>query len=79
MNEDYRMSLMQEDEDKTRKERDRTDAIIDARHDLITEAKTLRRLQMANYTDDIDGLIDESHRRLGDITDRLNELEGDTA
>lgn len=79
MNEDQRMARRLEDHEEARKERDRTDAIIDARHDLVNEAKTLRRIERSNYTADTARFIDESIRRLGDITDRLNELEGDTA
>lgn len=79
MNEDQRMAQRLEDHEEARRERDRTDAIIDARHDLITEAKTLRRIELANYSGETAKLIDESIRRIGDIVDRLNELEGDTA
>lgn len=71
------MAQQQEWHDDERLERMRTDAIIDARYDLITEVKTLRRLET-------NGHIDDHHwwnalYSIRDITDRLNELEGDTA
>lgn len=71
------MAQRLEDHEEARRERDRTDAIIDARHGLITEVKTLRRLET-------NGHIDDHHwwnalYSIRDITDRLNELEGDTA
>lgn len=77
MNEDQRMAQRLEDHEEARRERDRTDAIVDCRHDLITEAKTLRRLELLGHVEDT--LWWGSKYRLADITDRLNELEGDTA
>lgn len=77
MNEDQRMARRLEDHEEARRERDRTDAIIDARHDLITEVKTLRRLETNGHIDD--ALWWNALYSIRDITDRLNELEGDTA
>lgn len=77
MNEDQRMAQRLEDHEETRRERDRTDAIIDARHDLITEVKTLRRMETNGHIDD--ALWWNALYSIRDITDRLNELEGDTA
>lgn len=79
MNEDQRMAQRLEDHEETRRERDRTDAIIDARHDLITEVKTLRRLELRGRVPLEAHDWWDSLYRLRDITDRLNELEGDTA
>lgn len=67
------MAQRLEDHEEARRERDRTDAIIDARHDLITEAKTLRR--NTQFTLDWWRSLNE----LRAITDRLNELEGATS
>lgn len=71
------MAHQQEWHDDERLERMRTDAIIDARHDLITEVKTLRRLETNGHIDD--ALWWNALYSIRDITDRLNELEGDTA
>lgn len=73
MTEDQRMAARLEDHEAQRRLRDRTDAIYECRHDLITEAKTLRR--NTQFTLDWWRSLNE----LRDITDRLNELEGDTA
>lgn len=77
MNEDQRMAQRQEWHDNERLARMKTDAIVDARHDLITEVKTLRRLETNGHIDD--ALWWNALYSIRDITDRLNELEGDTA
>lgn len=71
------MAQRLEDHEETRRQQQRTDAIIDARHDLITEVKTLRRLETNGHIDD--ALWWSALYSIRDITDRLNELEGDTA
>lgn len=71
------MAAHLENHEEVRRQQQLTDAIIDARHDLITEVKTLRRLETNGHIDD--ALWWNALYSIRDITDRLNELEGDTA
>lgn len=76
--EDFQADVRQERHDDERAARQRADDIAAARDDLISEARTLRGLELTGaYYDDRVWVA--SMERLRDITDRLNELEGATS
>lgn len=72
--EDFQADVRQERHDEERAARQRADDIAAARDDLISEARTLRRLETLGNIENRPWW--ESKYRLADITDRLNELEG---
>lgn len=76
--EDFQADVRQERHDDERAARQRADDIVAARADVVSAVRELRALELngAFYED---RSWANSMERVRDITDRLNELEGDTA
>lgn len=70
--EDQRVAGNLEDHEETRRRQQRADDIAAARNDLISEARTLRTIPRFTFA------WFQAVDHLAAITDRLNELEGDT-
>ena len=77
MNEDQHIAREQERHEKERAAQQRLDDIAAATADIVIEAKHIRVLEKAGTA--YDDLRAKAIAHLSTITDRLNELEGDTA
>lgn len=77
MNEDFQADVRQERRDVERAARQRLDDISAVTADIVIEAKHIRVLEKAGAS--YDALRARALQRLSAFTDRLNELEGDTA
>lgn len=77
MNEDQYMARDTERHEEALRRQQRADDIAAATADIVIEAKHIRVLERAGTA--YDPLRARALVRLSAITDRLNELEGDTA